>query len=90
MVNMTNTYTAMIIKNLILPQSMVLNFYHLLGAVVLQPLNRFHSTDLPEAVRDLNCNGSETSIADCQIDQLQRDDCGRLEVAGIVCQGMKK
>ena len=55
---------------------------------MLQPLNRFHGTDLPEAFRDLNCNGTETSIADCQIDQVQRDDCGSFEVAGIVCQGI--
>ena len=55
---------------------------------MLKPLNPFHLTDLPEAIRDLNCSGSEANISECQIDQLGLDDCGRNEVAGIVCQGI--
>ena len=57
------------------------------GAVVLQPYNRFVSTDVPEAIRYLDCTGSETHISQCQIDQEPQEDCEIYEVAGIACQG---
>ena len=58
------------------------------GAVVLQPLNRFGRADRPEAIRLLECTGSETHISQCEIDSDQVEDCGQLEIAGVVCQSM--
>ena len=55
---------------------------------MLQPYNPFSATDLPEAIRYLNCAGSETHISQCQIDQEPKEDCGLYEVAGIACQGV--
>ena len=59
------------------------------GAVVLQPLNPFvnDDVDLPEAIRYLSCNGTEAEISQCDIDTQEVQDCGRFEIAGVVCQG---
>ena len=55
---------------------------------MLQPLNRFGRADRPEAIRLLECTGSETHISQCEINSEQVEDCGQFEVAGIVCQSM--
>ena len=54
---------------------------------MLQPLNPFDNVDLPEAVRYLACNGTESEISQCDMDTLEVEDCGQFEIAGVVCQG---
>lgn len=36
---------------------------------------------------DVNCNGSESSLLNCEHNQLMQTNCGPLEDAGVVCQG---
>ncbi len=38
-------------------------------------------------LRDVNCNGSESSLLDCEHNTLSQTNCGPLEDAGVVCQG---
>ena len=56
------------------------------GAVVLQPFNRFSRADRPETVRYLECSGTESHISQCAINSVVVEQCGRFEVAGVVCQ----
>lgn len=36
---------------------------------------------------DVNCNGSESSLLNCEHNSLSQTNCGPLEDAGVVCQG---
>ena len=55
---------------------------------MLKPRNRFdEGVDLPEAVRNLQCSGSETGISQCAIDEVAVRECGLHHIAGVVCQG---
>ena len=38
-------------------------------------------------LRDVNCNGSESSLLNCEHNSRLQTNCGPLEDAGVVCQG---
>ena len=44
----------------------------------------------PMNVKEVECNGSEPMLLDCNLEMNGQNFCGSLEDAGIVCQGSKK
>ena len=43
--------------------------------------------DAPLFIRDVSCNGSESTLLDCPHNMLTQTSCGPFSDAGIVCQG---
>ena len=41
----------------------------------------------PMSVMEVECNGSELTLLDCNLESNNLNLCGSLEDAGIVCQG---
>lgn len=59
---------------------------HLSGAIALT--NQVFSDPQANLVlRDVTCNGSESSLLDCEHNQLGEVFCSALDDAGVVCQG---
>ncbi len=38
-------------------------------------------------LQDVNCNGSETTLLNCEYSTLIQSSCQPLEDAGVICQG---
>jgi hypothetical protein len=63
----------------------ILSIY-LLGAIALLK-GLYVEVDAPLYIRDVNCNGSESTLLDCPYNTLTQTLCGPFSDAGIVCQG---
>ena len=43
----------------------------------------------PMSVMEVECNGTELTLLDCNLESNNQNLCGSLEDAGIICQGKK-
>ena len=41
----------------------------------------------PMSVKEVECNGSELTLLDCNLESNSQNPCGLLQDSGIVCQG---
>ena len=62
----------------------LINILVIAGAIAVTT-GSFSETSLPHVLSNMNCQGSETNLLQCQYST--PDGCGPTEVAAVVCQG---
>ena len=62
----------------------LINILAITGAIAVTT-GSFSETSLPHVLSNVNCQGSETNLLQCQYSI--PDSCGATEVAAVVCQG---
>lgn len=58
----------------------------ILGAIAGN--GEFSIFDQPTYMREVNCNGSEESLFNCQYSNNNRHSCPSQNLAGVICQGI--
>ena len=62
----------------------LINILAIAGAIAVTT-GSFSETSLPHVLSNVNCQGSETNLLECQYST--PDGCGPTEVAAVACQG---
>lgn len=66
------------------PSLLIYQLHDIIGAVATRHLLR--ESNLPVAIYDINCTGSEDTIAECPHNALDVRNCHHREDASVVCQ----